>query len=623
MRTFSEGTILSLWGNRDWPVKVQTFREGQSLVWLSIASRVTTLILNTVNPFIDLDNISYAYPGRQEEVIPALNGVTLRIDEGEYVALAGANGSGKSTLARMLNALLVPDRGTVTIAMHDTRNPAHHLAIRRTVGMVFQRPEDQMIASTIEDDVAFGPENLAVPPIEIRARVRQALEIVDMWSMRERRPDKVSAGQMQRVALAGILAMHPRCIVFDEATAMLDPAGRKTVRAFMQRLHAEGLTVINITHHMEETLDATRLVVLDHGHIAMDGKPDEVFLSGVALHALGLDLPPAGALAEILREQGLTLPEGLFTVRDLVAALHAMPPPRLSSSFMPGQRQPVKDPFLTVRDLDYIYMPGTPAAHQALDKVDMTIHEHVAHGLIGPTGAGKSTLLQHLNGLMLPQHGSVIVDGLDLGDPATDLNRVRRLVGLVFQLPESQIFEQYVGDEIAYGPRLAGMDGEALRQRVRWAMALVGLDFDSTKDRPTFALSGGEKRKVALASSLALHPAVLLLDEPTAGLDPVSRRDLLQRLSGLAGEMTLVLSSHQMEDLVYLVEELSVLSDGRMVMTGSPESIFSKGSILREIGLDVPIATEVAQALRALGWSLPEGIVRMEQLAGFLRDAYG
>lgn len=574
-----------------------------------------------MNTFINLENVSFAYPGRQGETIPALIDVTLRITEGEYVALAGANGSGKSTLALLLNALLVPDRGVVTIASQDTRNAKNHLNIRRTVGMVFQRPEDQMIASTIEDDVAFGPENLAVPPTEIQSRVHQALDTVDMWSMRKRRPDKVSAGQMQRVALAGILAMHPRCIVFDEATAMLDPAGRKSVRAFMRRLHSEGLTIINITHYMEETLDATRLVVLNQGRVALDNKPVEVFRSLDALQALGLDLPPAGILAETLREHGLPLPAGLLTVPDLVAALDASGRPGLSHYAVPVSRHD-ESPFLTVHDLDYTYMPGTPAAHKALDKVNLTVYKNRAHGLMGPTGAGKSTLLQHLNGLLRPQEGQVTVNGLDLGDPATDLNTVRRTVGLVFQLPESQIFEQYVGDEIAYGPRLAGLDGEALRQRVRWAMALVGLDFETTKDRPTFALSGGEKRKVALASSLALRPTALLLDEPTAGLDPLSRRELLHRLAGLGSEMTLVVSSHQMEDLAYLVEELSVLSVGRMIMTGSTGAVFSRQGALRDLDLDVPIVTEVALALRELGWSLPDGIVKTEQLVAALREFY-
>ncbi len=304
-------------------------------------------------------------------------------------------------------------------------------------------------------------------------------------------------------------------------------------------------------------------------------------------------------------------------------------------------------------------MRGTPFAQRALEHVNLAVGPQSAHGLIGATGAGKSTLLQHLNALLRPQEGTVRVDGLIFrgGERAAadDISAMRHMVGLVFQMPETQIFEQYVGDEIAYGPRLAGLDGEALRERVRWAMGLVGLDFEGFKDRLTFALSGGEKRKVALASILALRPAVLLLDEPTAGLDPASRHELLAQLRRFgqegdghamphpdggagapetrlahlqcrqapcqaagarqaAGAMTLVLSSHQMEDIAALCDHVTVMLEGTTVSGGSAPEVFSQRERLQEWGLEQPIATQVAEALIARGWPLPAGIVDEDRL---------
>jgi len=570
-----------------------------------------------MSALIEFDNVTYAYPLPGGGRVAALREISLRIEEGEYVAIVGANGSGKSTLAQHLNALLIPDDGVVSVAGLDTRDPSQHATIHRTVGMVFQRPEDQIVASLVEEDVAFGVENMGVPSGEIRARVDEALETVGLWEMRLRPPHQLSAGQQQRVALAGVLAMRPRCIVFDEATAMLDPAGRRAVREMMTSLHRAGLTIIAITHFMEEALDAQRVVVLERGSVALDGPPETVFVDAALLSTLGLDLPPAAGLARALRQHFPALPAGLLTVPALVEALDFLPHYIVEAPAARTQPSTAASaPLIEVRDLGHIYLLGTPLAQRALEGVTLDVTEGAVHGLLGATGSGKSTLMQHLNGLLRPHEGTVRVGEYVLDDPQTDVRAVRRMVGLVFQLPEAQIFEQYVGDEIAYGPRLQGLLGDSLRQRVRWAMELVGMGFNAFKDRFTFALSGGEKRKVALASILALRPSVLLLDEPTAGLDPASHRELLSHLQKLKETgMTLVLSSHQMEDVAALAGQVTVLDSGRSILDGSVGEVFAQGEQLRALGLSVPVVTQVVEGLRARGWTLPPGLVSPAALA--------
>ena len=565
---------------------------------------------------IDIRHISYTYPTPGRDTPPALDDLSLQIAAGEYVAIVGANGSGKSTLARHLNALLVPDDGYVRVSGLNSRDPTHHAEIRRTVGMVFQRPEDQVVATVVEHDVAFGLENLGLDADEIRARVEETLKAVSLWDERERPPHMLSAGQMQRLALAGILAMRPDCIVFDEATAMLDPVGRQATRRMMRDLNDDGLTILTITHRMDEALDADRVVVLDHGRVALDDEPARIFRNADVLHRLGLDVPSLAELATALRRAIPDLPEDATTVTSLVGAIDAYShrtTPLAQEPPAPSAQAPT---IIEAQGLSHIYMRGTPFARQALEHVDITVRTGGAHGLVGATGSGKSTLMQHLNGLLRPQEGTVYITGHDLGDAATDLRAIRRMAGLVFQRPEAQIFEQYVGDEIAYGPRLAGLTGEGLRSRVRWAMDLVGLDFEGFKDRMTFALSGGEQRKVALASTLALQPRVLLLDEPTAGLDPRSRAELLERLKSLRQTgMTLILASHEMADITALTQHVTVMDHGRSRRTGSVAEIYEDGERLQNWGLEQPVVTQVAEALRSRGWPLAAGIVDTEHLS--------
>ncbi len=273
-------------------------------------------------PFIEARGLGYVYPLEGGRRAVALQDVNLTIERGEFVAIIGPNGSGKSTLARHFNGLLLPTTGQVWVDGLSTSDPRHLQAVRQRVGMVFQNPDNQLVASTVEEDVAFGPENLALPPEEIHRRVEEALNIVGLADYRTHPPQMLSGGQKQLVAIAGALATRPACLVLDEPTAMLDPAGRRQIQSTIHRLNAEeALTIVLITQSMDEAAFARRVLVLHEGRIVMDGTPEEIFEQGERLQVLGLDLPPAVEVAHRLRDRGITLPVGILTVEALARAL--------------------------------------------------------------------------------------------------------------------------------------------------------------------------------------------------------------------------------------------------------------------------------------------------------------
>lgn len=268
---------------------------------------------------IKVENVSYDYRRFEEEKLPAVRGVSFEIEEGEFVVIGGANGSGKSTLAKMLNGLLKPTDGKIEVLGMDVSNEEKVFEIRRNVGIVFQNPDNQTVASIVEDDVAFGPENLGVPREEIVSRVQWALKAVGMEEYAKSTPFKMSGGQKQRIAIAGILAMKPKIIVLDEATSMLDPNGRKEVMSVLKKLNQEeNMTVIHITHHMEEAADADRILVMDGGKLVMDGAPREVFADGEKLKEHALSLPVAAELADMLRKAGLPVRESVLSEDELL-----------------------------------------------------------------------------------------------------------------------------------------------------------------------------------------------------------------------------------------------------------------------------------------------------------------
>lgn len=280
---------------------------------------------------------------------------------------------------------------------------------------------------------------------------------------------------------------------------------------------------------------------------------------------------------------------------------------------------------IVIEHLNYIYMQGGPYETRALDDVSLTIHDGEFIGLIGHTGSGKSTLVQHLNGLILPTSGKITVDGMDLAEKSTDRRAIRRRVGLVFQYPENQLFEETVAKDIAFGPKNLGLDEAEIDRRVRTAMRRVALDYDKLAQRSVFELSGGQMRRVAIAGVLAMEPQTLVLDEPCAGLDPRGREEILGLISDLHRESgaTIVMVSHSMDDVAALAERVIVMNHGKVAMDGAPREIFSRGEELRAIGLDVPQAVELAQKLREKGFDVPEGIYKIEEVRAAVEAIVG
>jgi cobalt import ATP-binding protein cbiO 1 len=267
---------------------------------------------------IKIDNLYFQYPhGEDEEPKLAIKGVSLEIEEGSFTAIIGQNGSGKSTLAKNLNGLLLPSKGAVYVSGMDTRDEDKIWDIRQTAGMVFQNPDNQLVSAIVEDDVAFGPENIGINPVEIRARVDEALDAVKMGKYKRKAPHLLSGGQKQRIAIAGVVAIRPRCIIFDEPTAMLDPRGRKDIMEIIEKLHREGITVILITHFMDEAVKADRVVIMNKGEILLDGTPEHVFSQDELIRSARLDVPMSAEIAIYLRENGIDVPPEVVTAERL------------------------------------------------------------------------------------------------------------------------------------------------------------------------------------------------------------------------------------------------------------------------------------------------------------------
>jgi energy-coupling factor transport system ATP-binding protein len=588
---------------------------------------------------LKFDNVRFSYTESKqdnaqdvfaEDAFFAVDGVNLSVEEGEFVAVLGHNGSGKSTLARLTNGLLSATEGTVVSLGMDVSNAKNLFEIRKGVGIVFQNPDNQTVASIVEDDIAFGPENVGLPRAEIKERIDFALKAVGMEQYRHATTERLSGGQKQRIAIAGVLALKPRVMILDEATAMLDPRGRKEVMDVVLRLNKEEkITVLLITHFPEEALLADRAIVMHQGKIVMEGAPQEVLSDEKRLEEYALKLPRSLRVCHALKEGGLPVEDGMnaYTVARNIEK--ALPNANVIESTFTLSNQEKQDSEgeigrVVCENLTHVYNPKSAFATYALNGVDLEIYPGDFFGIIGHTGSGKSTFVQHLNALIktpmaekkykakkpkknkpAPPKTLLKVNGFDLTDKKTDFKALRSKVGMVFQYPEYQLFAETVFEDVAFG--LKNFVGELSKAEteaaVRAAIEAVGLRYDEVKDRSPFELSGGQKRRVAIAGVIVTKPEILVLDEPAAGLDPLGKEEIMSVLHAIHEDWCkmVIIVSHDMDEIAENCNRAAVFSEGKVVLCDTPKNLFAHGNELKILGLDVPFTANLVDELSVLG----------------------
>ena len=593
--------------------------------------------------------------------------------KGQIIAVLGRNGSGKSTFARHLNGLYAPDQGTVWIQgdsdMLETRREDDLLAIRRAVGMIFQNPDNQMVGNTVAEDVGFGLENLGFQAEKIWERINEVLRLTGMEAYLERNVSHLSGGQKQRLAIASVMAMSPECIVMDEATAMLDPVGSRQILDTLYRLNREFcITIIMITHRMEETVRADQIYVMDDGNVELVGAPYEIYpqvekleqlgldslLSYKLLHELKVDYSDDKKFVKDLDEDAKSAlvdrKERLLSVQDaadrIKACLHdrksfdaknlngqnvlddidsyvndtkninkpeAAVQINLAQKDIPSSKN---DILVEADNLEYSYKDGAVQV-PAVEQMSFQIRKGEILAVAGQTGSGKSTLLYMLNGIYRPMGGTLKVDGIDVGK-TKNLKELRKKIGFVFQYPEYQLFESTVLADVMYGALNFGMSKEEAEQAAREALALVNISEEYYEYSP-FDLSGGQKKRVALAGILAYKPEILILDEPVAGMDPKAKRELFALIRRLHEErnITVIFVSHDMKDVYEIADRILVMGRGKLVYDGAVEQAFGTPEMVEKLGLEMPEMAVFRETL------LPEIKLTARSMADVIEELRG
>ena len=584
---------------------------------------------------IDIKNVTFEYfrrdeDGNVESMIEALKDVSLDVEKGQFVAILGRNGSGKSTLAKHINALLFPSEGEVIVDGMDTEDGELRLKIRQTAGMVFQNPDNQIVGNLVEEDIAFGPENLGIPTADIWNRVDEALDKTGMEAFRNQSPNHLSGGQKQRVAIAGVLAMHPKCIIFDESTAMLDPQGRRNIIDVARGLQREyGITILLITHHMDEVLAADHVFVMKDGRIMGQGTPMEIFAQHQLLEECGLRLPVLYQYLDFLEQEQIidaVAYRNIHNVEDLITEMtrryqkEQADQTELSNDLI-GEIQVERNAGegILLNHVSYVYNKGFADERTALKDVNLHITKGEFVAVIGHTGSGKSTLMQHLNGLYTATEGTVYYNGQDIADHDFSIKQLRQKVGLVFQYPEYQLFAETVEKDVCFGPENMDISKVEAQKRAYEAIEAVGLP-DTIYDCSPLQLSGGQKRRAAIAGILAMQPDYLVLDEPTAGLDPYSAEKLLEMLKDLQVRqgIAIILVSHSMEEVAEYADRIVVMDQGKICFDEPTWKVFTRKQELEELGLAVPTGNRILNALKNVGNDIDVKHSTKEEVCGEL-----